>query len=129
MNELEEARQRQFKDKEMRLAENARLEREEFLRVINKQREEEEAERRLAEEKKNALRLHQDCVRAQIANNAEVKKQDRLDYLEEGKKTSQQLEEQRQKIMEIKKRKIESVQGLEIPDKYKQELLKKKVSF
>lgn len=55
MKELEEARQRQFKDKEMRIAENAKQERDEFLSIINKQRAEEEAERREAEQKKNAL--------------------------------------------------------------------------
>lgn len=38
MNDLEDARQDQFKDKETRLAQHAKLERDEFLGIINKQR-------------------------------------------------------------------------------------------
>lgn len=77
----------------------------------------------------NALKIHQECVQAQITNNSELNKQNRLDYLEEGKKQQQKLENDRQKIMEIKKRKIESLNGLPIDDKYKRDLVKKKVSF
>jgi hypothetical protein len=46
---MEQARQEQFTEKEMRLAEQAKQERDEFMRVIQKQREIEEQERRIAE--------------------------------------------------------------------------------
>jgi len=55
INELEESRKKQFADKETRLADDAKKEREAFLKILNKQREEEENERRLAEERKKAL--------------------------------------------------------------------------
>jgi len=64
-----------------------------------------------------------------MANNEELSKKNRLDYLEEGKRAQQKLDNDRQKILEIKKRKIESLNGLPIADKYKHELLNKKVSF
>ena len=39
------------------------------------------------------------------------------------------MQADREKILEIKKRKIESLNGLPIAEKYKHELLNKKVSF
>ena len=56
------------------------------MRVIAKQREVEEQERRIAAQKKGALRGHAQLLRGQIVQNDEVKKQARLDYLEEGRK-------------------------------------------
>lgn len=87
MNEMEAARQKQFKDKDVRLAAQAKAERDEFLGIIEKQKHEEAAEKKLDEEKHNALLKHSQCLREQIAKNEEKRKQDRLDYLEEGKKT------------------------------------------
>lgn len=45
----------------------------------------------------------------QITNNSEVKKQQRLDYLEEGRKVRQRLEEERQKVETIKKGKLDGL--------------------
>jgi len=42
LREMEEARQRQFLEREQRLAEQAKQERDEFLRIIHKQKEVEE---------------------------------------------------------------------------------------
>lgn len=58
MREMEEARQAQFSEKERRLAEQAKQERDEFMRVIHKQREIEEQERRIGVQKKGALKQH-----------------------------------------------------------------------
>lgn len=55
---MEAARQAQFSDKEKRLAEQAKQERDQFLRIIQKQKEVEEQERRIEEEKKNVLMKH-----------------------------------------------------------------------
>jgi hypothetical protein len=41
-----------------------------------------------------------------------------LDYLEEGRKVRQKIEDERRKIETIKQKKIEDLQGLNIPDKY-----------
>ena len=43
-------------------------------------------ERRLEEEKREALKNHSKMIRMQISKNEELKKQERMDYLEEGKK-------------------------------------------
>ena len=53
--------------------------------------------------------------------------QDRLDYLEEGKKVRQKLEEERLKIEGIKQRKLNDLQSLGVEQKYQYELAKKKI--
>lgn len=47
-----------------------------------------------------------------------MKKQDRLDYLEEGRKVRQKLEEDRQKVEGIKQAKLHSLGKLGIDNKY-----------
>lgn len=59
--------------------------------------------------------------------NTEVKKQDRLDYLEEGKRVRSKLAEDRMKIESIKARKLEEINQLGIEEKYRAELAKKKI--
>ena len=54
----------------------------------------------------------------QIGINAEVKKQHRLDYLEEGRKVRQKLEDERLKVEGIKAGKLAGLQQLGIADKY-----------
>jgi hypothetical protein len=53
--------------------------------------------------------------------------QERLDYLEEGKKVRQKLEEDRLKVEGIKQRKLNELQGLGVEQKYQYELAKKKI--
>ena len=50
--------------------------------------------------------------------NDEVKKQGRLDYLEEGRKVRQRIEDERLKVERIKKEKLASIVDLGIADKY-----------
>ena len=127
--EMEEARNRQFRENDARLAEQARAERDEFLRVIAKQKEEEENEKRLAQEKVEALRTHQKTIRAQIEKNEDTRKQQRLDYLEEGRKTREKITNEREKIKSIKDQKLAQIQGHGISEKYQAELQGKKISF
>ena len=83
----------------------------------------------MEEEKKNMMIQHSVKLRTQITSNDEKAKQDRLDYLEEGRKVRQKIEEERRKIQAIKEKKISELDNLSIPDKYKAELAKKKISF
>ena len=73
------------------------------------------------------MRNHANVVRAQIAKNSSVKQQDRLDYLEEGKKVRQKLEDDRLKVEAIKQKKLQQIQDLGIEQKYQYELAKKKI--
>ena len=81
---MAEARDKQFAEKERLLAEQAKQERDEFLRIVQQQKEERQREQQIEEEKKRILGKHSVQLRSQIQQNEEIKKQDRLDYLEEG---------------------------------------------
>ena len=58
MAELEMARKKQFMERELNMAEQAKTERDAFLKVIDEQRKTEANEREIADEKNNALRSH-----------------------------------------------------------------------
>jgi hypothetical protein len=73
------------------------------------------------------LKKHASQLRSQINANEDKSKQERLDYLEEGRKVRSKIEEEKRKIEAIKHKKLEQLNNLEIPDKYKAELAKKKI--
>ena len=99
--DLEQARQRQFMEKQASLAEQARIEREDYMAQIHKQKMFEAAEKKVEEEKAVARKVNEKDVRAQIADKEELRKQQRVDYLEEGKKVREKVEAERQKIRDI----------------------------
>ena len=61
--DLDIARRKQFLEKEIMLAQQAKAERDEFLRIIDKQKEQEENERKLADERHGAFRSHANTIR------------------------------------------------------------------
>lgn len=56
-----------------------------------------------------------------------MKKQDRKEYEAEGKMVREKLENERQKLEEIKARKLKQLENIGIPEKYNAELMKKKI--
>ena len=62
-------------------------------------------------------------------NKEQLKKQERLDYLEEGRKVREKIDNERQKLVDIQKAKIDELKGLGIEEKYLYELQKKTISF
>lgn len=99
------------------------------MNQIQKQKQIEMQERKIEEEKKNALIQHSTKIRAQISTNEASKKQDRLDYLEEGRKVRENIQNERVKINDIKHAKIDELKNIGIDNKYLYELQKKTVSF
>jgi hypothetical protein len=85
----------------MNLSEQARIEREDYMSQIQKQKQIEQQERKVEEDKRQALVEHSKKVRGQISDNEACKKQDRLDYLEEGRKVREKIENERQKVRDI----------------------------
>ena len=61
--ELDQARKKQFLENELKLAEQAKYERDDFLKIIEKQKMEEENEKRVECEKQNAFRAHAGAIR------------------------------------------------------------------
>jgi hypothetical protein len=86
LKDLDAARQRQFADKENFLAQQAAHERDEFLNIIKSQKESQDKEKKIEEHKRAAFVKHRMELVEQIKMNEEKQKQDKLDYLEEGRK-------------------------------------------
>ena len=99
------------------------------MNQIQKQKQIEMQERKIEEAKKNALIDHSHKIRGQIGDNQQFKKQDRLDYLEEGRKVREKINNERTKVEDIQKAKIEELKNVGIDNKYLYELQKKTVSF
>lgn len=99
------------------------------MRIIQEQKEAREREAQIDDEKKNILLQHSKQLRSQIQQNDEIVKQDRLDYLEEGRLVRQEQEAQKKKLEHIKNSKLGEMKDLGIPDKYQADLAKKKVDW
>mmetsp|Transcript_8803 Transcript_8803/g.21413 ORF Transcript_8803/g.21413 Transcript_8803/m.21413 type:complete len:515 (+) Transcript_8803:82-1626(+) len=126
--ELSVARKRQTAEKEKRLAEQAKQERDEFDRIIAVQIQQEEAERDKATGEMKARYLHCDELRKQIAAREEKQLQGRRNALEEGNQVRADLAVERKKLEKIKSRKIEELKKCGVPEKYWSELAKKKIA-
>lgn len=86
-------------------------------------------ERKVEEDRKQAKIDHSSKIRTQISTNEDLKKQDRLDFLEEGRKVREKIDMERDKIKGIQAAKINELQDVGINNKYLYELNKKTVSF
>jgi len=75
LGELEEARIRQFNERQTGLADVANAEREQFMRILNEQRRAEEKDKLIGEKKHAAYAKHSTSIREQISNKSELKKQ------------------------------------------------------
>mmetsp|Transcript_50421 Transcript_50421/g.100308 ORF Transcript_50421/g.100308 Transcript_50421/m.100308 type:complete len:522 (-) Transcript_50421:104-1669(-) len=126
--ELTAARKQQQAEKERRLGEQAKFERDEFERIIEVQMQQEEAERQRQAEEQNMRYGHKDELRAQIAAREEKAYQERRDFLEEGNSVRGQIGAERKKLEKIKARKIEELKKSGVPEKYWSELARKKIS-
>jgi len=127
--ELNEARRQQQSEKERRLGEQAKFERDEFERIIEVQMQQEEAERQRQSEEKQMLKQHSDELRAQIAAREEKALQERRDFLEEGNIARASIGSERRKLEKIKGRKIDELKKTGVPEKYWAELARKKISI
>merc|ERR1712232_581719 len=128
-DELAEARKQQQAEKERRLGEQAKFERDEFERIIQVQLQQEEAERqRQAEER--AMRIqHSSELRNQIGAREEKALQERRNFLEEGNTVRATVGSERKKLEKIKGRKIDELKKVGVPEKYWAELARKKISL
>merc|ERR1719161_3272618 len=127
--ELMEARKQQQAEKERRLAEQAKFERDEFERIIEVQMQQEDAEKQRQIEEKGMRRSHVEELRAQIGAREEKALQERRDFLEEGNVIRSQISSERKKLEKIKSRKIEELKKAGVPEKYWAELARKKISI
>jgi hypothetical protein len=127
--ELNEARRQQQAEKERRLGEQAKFERDEFERIIEVQMQQEEAERQRQQEEAQMLKQHSNELRTQIQAREEKALQERRDFLEEGNIVRATIGSERRKLEKIKTRKIDELKKSGVPEKYWAELARKKISI
>jgi len=126
LNSLDQAREAQKLEKERRLIEQAQQEKEEFDRILRVQREAEEAEQSVKSKKHYACKEHMQELQAQILMNAEVRKKNRMEFLDEGVQQRARMEAGRLKLEGIKVEKLKSLEASGVPPKYTVDLANKK---
>merc|ERR1719353_1058014 len=99
---LHEARVQQKKEKERRLEFVAKGERSEFDRIVQVQREAQAVEEEKECQMKDARYKHRRDVQEQIGKNEGRRRQERLDYLEEGRKLRKEIEKEKSHLLNIK---------------------------
>jgi len=125
---LNEAREAQKLEKERRLMEQAVQEKEEFDRILRVQKETTQAEEMSKTKRVDTLRGHQEELTTQILMNAEVRKKNRMDFLNEGSRGRAQMEADRLKLEAIKANKLHTLHTAGVPEKYTVDLAHKKFS-
>ncbi|XP_046852993.1 cilia- and flagella-associated protein 45-like [Xenia sp. Carnegie-2017] len=122
---LKEARERQVKDKEHFLAVQAARDRAEFERVLVAQQERLQRDEEI--DKQSSIRRHRFAqdIREQISEKEKEKVHLRKTYFEEGEKLNKEAKERRQKLDEIKRRKLKELRDAGVPDKYCNEVARR----
>ena len=126
--ELEEAREHQAREKEIRMIIQAKQERDEFERIIMAQREAAENESKQDNIKSDIRKQHANQLKTQILTNAEKQSLEKREYLEEGRKLRNEIENERKKIEAIRISKLDGLVNDGVPEKYLADLARKKVS-
>merc|ERR1712070_1066413 len=106
---LDNARAAQKLEKERRLIEQAQQEKEEFDRILRVQREAEMAEHEAKDKKSKACKEHMLELQAQIVMNSEVRKKNRMEFLDEGVQQKTRMEQDRLKLEAIKSHKLSTL--------------------
>jgi hypothetical protein len=127
--ELEDARNNQAREKEIRLIIQAKQERDEFERIIMAQKEAAEAERRAEEAKAEIRRQHANQLKTQILTNAEKNSLLERERLEEGRKLRNEIESEKKKLENIRVDKLDGLRNDGVPEKYCADLARKKISI
>jgi len=125
--DLFEARRMQALEKEMRLQEQAQQERDAFQQIIYQQKAERDLELQTEQQRLAMIKNHASQLKKQIAINEEKTRQDKRNYLEEGKKIKDKLAHEKRVLEQIKTEKLVELKGQNIPTKYQAELAKKKI--
>jgi hypothetical protein len=123
---LQVARAHQMREKESLLAEQAIVENEEFERIVAVQRAEDEIERQKRDLDVQKRRRHAQELKEQVAYGEEQKRKERREFVEEGIKQRKQREEEATKIELIRAEKLRELSHQGVPDRYRQELLRKR---
>ncbi|XP_044800091.1 cilia- and flagella-associated protein 45 isoform X2 [Bubalus bubalis] len=115
---LRKSRLEQVAFKEHALAVQVQRDRDEFERILRAQREQIEKER-LEEEKKATGRLqHANELRRQVRENQQKQVQARIATFDEGRRLKEEAQKRRERIEDIKRKKLEELRATGLPEKY-----------
>lgn len=118
IDDLLRSNEKQKIDKELKLAEQAKQEQNEYERIIKKQISDLEEEKKREEEKKNMRYEHNLELRRQIKTREEFEKLLKRSALEEGRGVKQKQESYNAKLEMIKKEKLKELKQLNVDEKY-----------
>eukprot|EP00760_Papus_ankaliazontas_P031070 PhM_4_TR5176/c1_g1_i1/m.27061 len=124
--DLAQARERQKLEKELMLSEQARIEHEEFERIIAVQKYDDAVERERRGKDGSKRKVHADDLKKQIDEIEEARKNQRREFLQEGIRLRAQRKEEEEKIERIREKKLGELEQQAVPTKYRTELLKKR---
>lgn len=114
-------------EKELRLQEQARIDRDEFQKIITAQKIEKDLEVKLEQERIQKIKEHAEQLKKQIVLGEERKLQDKRTALEEGKKVKDKLDHEKRTLETLKSNKLRELQNAGVPEKYQRDLAKKKI--
>lgn len=129
MNEdLHNARAKQKQEKEQQIAEQARIDREQFEKVVEHQKKDEELEKLKLEEKKKHVSQNSVLVQQQIENQKQNADKKKREHFEEGLHLKKKQDAEQKKIELIRQQKLSQMVDSAIPSKYIVDLKKKDFS-
>lgn len=126
-DDLAQAREKQKLVKMKQLSDQARMEQEEFFRIIDAQQQKEEEDVQLEMQTMAIRKHHKEELLSQISANDERRARERKEYLEEGERLRANMRAEKAKLESIKSMKLDELKGAGIPDKYRSELQRKKI--
>ena len=124
---MTEARKLQAQEKEKRLQEQAKQNRDEFQRIIQAQKEARDSEMRAERERLVKITSHAAEIKKQIATKDESQFQKLRSKYEESKKIKDDQQAELRLLEKIKERKIKELEGMGVPEKYIVDLKKQKI--
>mmetsp|Transcript_4767 Transcript_4767/g.13211 ORF Transcript_4767/g.13211 Transcript_4767/m.13211 type:complete len:505 (-) Transcript_4767:289-1803(-) len=124
-SQLSEAREAQKEEKERRMIEATLLEKEEFDYTLKVQAEQEAREAAALSAKKSAQNQYKEELQAQIVMNAVARKENRLQFLNEGRGAAADALAEKAKLEAIKTRKLTELKASGVSDKYLVDLQRK----
>ena len=122
------ANEQQKAEREVKLAEQAKFEKQEYQKILESQLKAQEDERRKEEERVKLRYDHNDELRRQIKEREEYEKQTKREYLEEGRKMKQKVLGIKKHIERIKEEKLAELKNMNVQDKYVTPLVKYKLN-
>ncbi|XP_043859130.1 cilia- and flagella-associated protein 45 [Dromiciops gliroides] len=115
---LRQSRLDQVAFKEHTLAVQVQRDRDEFERILRAQREQIEKERVEEEKKAQERLLHANELRRQVRENQQKQVQERIATFEEGRRLKEEAQKRRERINDIKRKKMEELRATGLPEKY-----------